>query len=135
MIVSIQMITWLNYFYIFAVCILFLISCGEKKDENPADPGIPESANNQSHSEQIEVKTFEVKDSSGKPKGWGYDLYVAGKRSFHQPIIPAVAGNNSFETEADAKKTGELAANKMKSTGSFPTISISDLDSLGIKHK
>ncbi|MDQ3109375.1 MAG: DUF4907 domain-containing protein [Bacteroidota bacterium] len=83
----------------------------------------------------IEVKTILVKDSADKPKGWGYDLYVDGKRTIHQPIIPAVPGNDAFATEQDARRTGEVAMKKMKMTGSFPTITIQELDSLGIKHQ
>lgn len=82
-----------------------------------------------------EVKTFEVKDSSGKSQGWGYDIYINNQRTIHQPIIPAIEGNHSFKTEADAFKTGTFAANKLKATGSLPRLSIGELDSLGITKK
>jgi hypothetical protein len=59
---------------------------------------------------------------------------VDGKKAIHQPIIPAIAGNNSFASQSDAQKTGDLAASKMKQTGARPTIHLHDLDSLGIKN-
>jgi hypothetical protein len=81
----------------------------------------------------FETKTFEVKDSSSKKMlGWGYDIFIDGKRTIHQPIIPAVPGNNSFSSEEKAKKTAEFAVGKMKSSGSLPTLSIEELDSLGV---
>jgi hypothetical protein len=80
-----------------------------------------------------ESRTFEIKDSiTGKSLGWGYDIYVDNSRVIHQKIIPAIEGNHTFKTEADASKTGSYAANKMKQTGSFPTLSVKELDSLGI---
>ncbi|OFY87800.1 MAG: hypothetical protein A3F72_08000 [Bacteroidetes bacterium RIFCSPLOWO2_12_FULL_35_15] len=95
------------------------------KQETPAPPSF--------NSQNMEVKTFELKDSaSGKSKGWGYDLYMDGHKTIHQPIIPGVAGNNSFKTEEQAKRTGNFAINKMKQTGNLPTIAIKELDSLGI---
>jgi hypothetical protein len=82
--------------------------------------------------DNMELKTFEVKDSSGKSKGWGYDIFVTNVRTIHQPIIPAIPGNKSFKTESDAKKIGLLALSKMKKSGGLPTILIKELDSLGI---
>jgi hypothetical protein len=80
----------------------------------------------------LEVKTFEVKDSLGKAKGWGYNIYVNNSIALHQPIIPAIEGSKSFKTEQDAFKTGTYAAYKIKTTGSLSALSIEELDSLGI---
>src|ERR1035437_3657045 len=80
----------------------------------------------------FEVKTYEVKDSTGKSQGWGYDIYIGNNKTIHQPIIPAIPGNRSFKTENDAMKTGLFAANKMKKNASLPTLLIKELDSLGV---
>jgi hypothetical protein len=80
----------------------------------------------------LEVKTYAVKDSTGKPQGWGYDIYVENVKTIHQPIIPAIPGNRSFKTEGDALKTGLFAINKMKKEASLPTLLIKELDSLGV---
>lgn len=82
--------------------------------------------------ENIEIKTYKTENNTGKPQGWGYDIYVNGKKLIHQPIIPAIPGNAPFRTEKDALKTGALAAGKMKKSGSLPTLSVKELDSLGI---
>ncbi|MEO5645432.1 MAG: DUF4907 domain-containing protein [Bacteroidia bacterium] len=129
-----------RHLIVFFVTFLLLVSCGDdsgtasdslRLNERLENVNYPDSA----LAQDITFKTFIVKDSLDKEKGWGYDLYVDGKRTIHQPLIPAVPGNDAFATEKDAKITGELAVQKMKLTGSFPTISIHDLDSLGIKHQ
>ncbi len=117
-----------------------LIACGETKTESTADSSIvavqesiPQPT--QPGFKNIEVQTFEVIDTiGGKSKGWGYDIFVDGKRTIRQPIIPGVAGNNAFRTEEEARKVGQLAADKMKQTGSLPTIQPAELDSLGINY-
>ncbi|MBI3511603.1 MAG: DUF4907 domain-containing protein [Bacteroidetes bacterium] len=122
-----------------------LISCGN--DEKKTTPSDSNSAMNLHNSDtpnnslhpplmdsgaQITVKTYEVTDSAGRiSQGWGYDLFLNGKRVIHQPIIPGLPGNNGFKTQALAESVGELAAKKMREQGSLPSISIHDLDSLG----
>lgn len=86
----------------------------------------------QINTNSIEIKTFEVKDSSGKTLGWGYDIYTNNKKTIHQSIIPAIQGNTSFKQEADARKTAQFAVEKMRATGSLPTLSKKELDSLGV---
>ncbi len=83
-------------------------------------------------SNNMEVKTFEVKDSTGKSKGWGYDIYIESRKTIHQPIIPAIPGNRAFKTEDDARRIGLFAVNKMKIEGSLPTLLVKELDSLGV---
>jgi hypothetical protein len=131
-----------------AIC-LWLNSCANDNkntsttiqvpDEQPASSQVqdngPASQMPQVTSDNIEVKTFEVKDSAGTSQGWGYDIYVDSKKMIHQPIIPAIPGNNSFKTEQDAQKTGLLAANKMRKEGSLPTLSVKELEKLGVIKK
>lgn len=123
---------------------LGLYSCNQSSSTgNTNATQAPLSSENQNNTSQmpqisagnIEVKTFEVKDSSDKVQGWGYDIYTNGKKVIHQPIVPGIAGNNYFKTEEDARKTGLLAANKMRTTGSLPTLSPKELDSLGVINK
>ncbi|HET6989764.1 MAG TPA: DUF4907 domain-containing protein [Bacteroidia bacterium] len=135
--------TLFRSFLVVPVFGFFLLSCGETKDKSTTDsvnPGTPAPVGSQtpaapsvSSSQNIEAKTFEVIDSLGKKQGWGYDLYIDGKRTIHQPIFPGLPGNNSFQSEGDAMKMGQLAANRMKSTGTFPTVVANDFDSMGTK--
>lgn len=75
---------------------------------------------------RIEVKTF------NSAIGWGYDVYVNNKLFLHQPNVPAVPGNSGFETEAAAQKTGELTAFKLRQNINPPSVSMEELDSIGV---
>ena len=122
---------------------VFLYSCTNSDEKNNqkqlavSSANIVESNNTPQPpsitSQSLELKTFEIKDTlSGKSLGWGYDIYVDGKRNIHQPILPGVAGNKHFSSEEHATITGTFAVNKMKQTGGLPTITIKELDSLGV---
>lgn len=74
----------------------------------------------------VEVKTFN--DSIG----WGYDVFINKSQYVHQPHIPAVSGNRGFNTEANAKKTGEFVAYKIKNNIMPPSVTPEELDSLGV---
>ena len=123
--------------------IIFCFSCssnsenGNQKNGALLNENIPETVNTPQppsiNTQSLELKTFEIKDTlSGKSLGWGYDIYVDGKRNIHQPILPGVPGNQHFSSEKDATLTATFAVNKMKQTGGLPTITLKELDSLGI---
>lgn len=97
---------------------------------------VPQQAKQNSTSDKIEIKTYrtdELIPFEGKvEKGWGYDIYKSDAKYIHQPTIPAINGNHSFKTEADAKKVAGLMVKKIRNNISPPTIEIKELDSLGI---
>jgi hypothetical protein len=112
---------------------MFIFSCNNGNEKKVKEKAVIESIATESLKPDFyEVSTFESKDESGVIKGWGYDIYINGSRTIHQPTIPAVSGIHYFKTKEDAQNVGEFAMNKMKSTGSFPTLSLNELDSLGV---
>lgn len=66
-------------------------------------------------------------------KGYGYDILMGDKLYIHQPNVPALPGNDGFETEEDAQRVAELVIFKIKNNIVPPTIDVKELDSLGIK--
>lgn len=102
---------WIYGLFVFAVT-LFIITRFTKKAKRP---------------DQIElsVKTFQT------GIGWGYDIYTNDSLYIHQEYIPAIEGRKGFVTEADAKKIGDLAMEKMKHH-KLATIFVSELDSCKI---
>lgn len=66
--------------------------------------------------------------------GFGYDIMMNGRLYLHQPMIPAVQGLKTFNSEKDAKKMAEFVLAKIKNNIMPPTVSISEIDSLGIKY-
>jgi hypothetical protein len=113
----------------------FSISCNREPKIEKGEPAPYEALPpaSQEMNTAYEFKTFEVKDDAQKVLGWGYDIYINGERKIHQPTIPAVSGVHYFKDETEARTVAAYATNKMKSSGSFPTLSINELDSLGIK--
>ena len=79
------------------------------------------------YNDSISLKIYQ------QPNGWGYDISVNGKLYVHQPHIPAVSGVNGFRSEADAKMIAGLMAHKISHHISQPSVSVEELDSLGVK--
>ncbi len=111
----------------------FFFACRPSGKENE-DAGLNnENPKQEMHAHNsVTVKTF-ANDSL--LTGFGYDIYMdsSAKPTVHQPNIPAVAGNRGFSTEGDAKKTGEYVANKIKNNIMPPSVTVQELDSLGVK--
>jgi hypothetical protein len=78
---------------------------------------------------RLEIKIY-PHDSTLKE--WGYDIYANSTLFIHQPYIPAVPGNKGFQSAQQAEIAGKFAAYKIRNNIIPPTISIKELDSLGI---
>jgi Domain of unknown function (DUF4907) len=78
---------------------------------------------------QIQVIVFK---NDVATNGYGYDIMVNGKKMIHQPTIPAISGNHGFHSESDASNAGALVKRKLLNNEMPPTISIDELNSLGI---
>ncbi len=87
----------------------------QKKMESPAS------------NSKLTVKTYKNEDS-----GWGYDILANDKPYIHQPHIPAVPGIRGFSTEEKAMKAAEFVISKIKKGAGMPTISVKEMDSLGV---
>lgn len=66
-------------------------------------------------------------------QGWIYEIYNDTTLFILQKHIPAISGRITFKSEEDARACGNLAIQKLQYKR-FPTISRSELDSLGIKY-
>lgn len=77
--------------------------------------------------ESIRMNTFRSRE------GWGYVILQQGRPVIYQAFIPAVAGQQPFQTEMQAQRTAELVVHRMR-RGTFPpSITRRDLDSLGVQ--
>ena len=117
-----------NFQIIFLALFLptILSGCSEKNREGDARY---EKNNAKPDTPGITVKTFPL---DSLKSAWGYDIYMNGKLIVHQPHIPAIAGTKGFSSEEDARKTAALMALKIKNNIMPPTVSVKELDSLGI---
>ncbi|MGR6088106.1 MAG: DUF4907 domain-containing protein [Arcticibacter sp.] len=80
--------------------------------------------------QNFEVVTFQNKTSAG---GWGFDVYVDGKRYIHQPIVPVVAGDYGFRTKEQSEMAGNMMVEKLKQGKQPPALDENDLRFLGIQ--
>lgn len=128
---------------LFPLFILFLLSCTEQKTENqtPATPNEtepPASSNIESNSSTVDSTTALNKKTNYSVKsiqtenGWGYQIFKGTKLLINQKNIPAVQGNQSFTSESEAIKVGELVVTKLLQNQFPPTVSSDELQSLGI---
>jgi len=66
-------------------------------------------------------------------QGWGYDIYVQGKKYIHQTTIPSIPGGSGFASKKDAKKVGELVVAKIAQNEMPPSVTPNELNDLKIK--
>lgn len=63
--------------------------------------------------------------------GWGYAITIEEDPIIRQPYIPAIPGETPFKNRKEAAEVAKMVLNKIK-RGKNPSISIIELDSLGI---
>lgn len=108
-------------------CILLFFSC---KNEISEKEGIIDAGtNHRSESKETEYTVLAIHDSE---MGWGYQLLKDGKLMIEQKHIPAIQGYKGFSTKEDAEKTGSFIIDKIKKGAFPPTVSVEELDSLGV---
>jgi hypothetical protein len=80
------------------------------------------------NTEQIwQVRVFQNQDSS-----FGYEILQNHNTLIHQPTIPAVSGNRGFSSFTKAQQTGNFVAKKLEMGLMPPSLSVEELDSLGV---
>ena len=75
----------------------------------------------------VRAEIFPLKD-----KTYGYDIFVNSILYVHQPAIPCLPGKKGFKTAADAKKVTVLVITKIKNGLIPPSVTISEMQKLGI---
>ena len=81
----------------------------------------------------ISVRTFQNDVAKDNLTGFGYNIYVDSAMTVHQPNVPAVPGNKGFSSAEEAQRIGEMVAYKVKHNIMPPSVSVHELDSLGVK--
>lgn len=117
----------------FSLVLVLLMACTNRRSDTENNPGFQQPAAGKevpvNRKVQLEVKAYE---NDSIISGWGYDIYADGILYIHQPNIPAVPGNRRFKSEKDALVAGNFAVYKINNNIIPPTISVDELDSLGV---
>lgn len=111
---------------LFIFVVFLLISC-----ENQKDAKIEESEAATVSTKSV-APEYTVVTTQDPEFGWGYQLFKDGKLIIDQKHIPAIQGKKGFSSKEDADKTANYILDKIKKGAFPPTISIEELDSLGV---
>lgn len=63
---------------------------------------------------------------------FGYDILLYGKPLVHQPSMPGLPGNEGFTTRERAQTVAEFVVKKIRNNEMPPTVTIEDLNNMGI---
>lgn len=105
------------------IIFIFILACSEIK-EPKKQPKIEEQKQQEHSKYSLEVKEFE--------NGWGYVILSDSKPIIIQKNIPSRQGVDGFSTAEKAKKCGGLILNKLQKGLFPPTVTQTELDSLGV---
>ena len=68
-------------------------------------------------------------------KTFGYEILLNGRPLVRQLSIPALPGNDGFATKGSAQKVADFVVKKIRNNEMPPTVTIEDLNSLGVLKK
>jgi hypothetical protein len=112
--------------FLFLTLNMALIACTQ-----PAKNELVEGEKNKANTARVSEK-YEVLTTINEDQGFGYQILKDGKLMIDQKNIPAIQGARGFSSKADAEKTANYVLEKIKKGAFPPTISVEELDSLGV---
>ena len=124
--------------------LLLLFACNARESENDSADGLSSVVADTTQNvhkkvpETLAFDTITVDNSfsyqlfESEHGGYGYRIFQDGKLYVNQPHIPAVQGREGFSSESDATETALYAIAKLQHGVFPPTLSVSELDSLGV---
>ena len=108
--------------------ILVLFSC-----ENSESKGTLNHSNDRDvYSKKVQEPAYTIEVTENAEFGWGYQLFKDGKLMIDQKHIPAIQGEQGFTSKENAEITGNYILRKIKNGEFPPTVSVQELDSLGV---
>ena len=121
---------------VLSLLILFVVSCEnssekiKKESDKPVTPETPSSLAQEKKSKIFKsLYELRVVESS---LGWGYEIWKEGVMVINQTHIPAIQGLHAFESQIQAEKAAEIIKIKLDQGVFPPTISIVELQSIGV---
>ena len=121
--------TWILH-VLLSVSFMLLISVFFLKTTVSADQAADTVAGNQKNPYANAELTIKIIPSTNHT--FGYDILLYGRPLVHQPSIPGLPGNDGFTTKEKAQKVAELVLKKIRNNEMPPTVTIEELNSLGV---
>jgi hypothetical protein len=119
-----------------SLLILFIVSCensSEKIKKETDKSVIPETPVQKLHEKKSKFfkSLYEVRVVESS-LGWGYEIWKEGVMVINQTHIPAIQGLRAFESQVQAEKAAEIIKIKLDQGVFPPSISIGELQSIGV---
>jgi hypothetical protein len=116
--------------------VILIVSCENssvKKEIKIVKPVIPEAPSSlpQEKKSKIIKSPYEVRVVESS-LGWGYEIWKEGVMVINQTHIPAIQGLRAFDSQIQAEKAAEIIKIKLDQGVFPPTISIVELQSIGV---
>ncbi len=105
----------------------FFTSCDSATKQVDEELTDTKATANKTVTEEFSMRVIENIDAT-----WGYQLLRDGKVMIDQKNIPAIQGNRGFSSKEKAELMGDFILEKVKNGGFPPTVSIEEMDSLGV---
>jgi len=119
----------------YILALLALTSCVEShapKEDIPATP--KNSVTVEKRDTEVVSGELSLKVTESDNAGYGFEILQGANTLIIQPHIPAIQGIKGFETDQQASIVGNYMIYKINNGIMPPSISIQDLDSLGINY-
>jgi len=123
-------------FIVLIILVLVFVSCEDAiPKESPNNEGVTltdkpvEAEKGEKNSSVYEVRTVE------NASGWGYEVWQDGAMVIKQEHIPAVQGIRAFSSQEQAQKAAEIIKAKLDQGIFPPTMSMAELQSIGVDIK
>jgi len=127
-------------FIVLIILVLVFVSCGDAANKKSSD--------NSPKNEELSVKdkpveaeipeknpsVYEVRTVENA-SGWGYEVWQDGAMVIKQEHIPAVQGIRAFSSQEQAQKAAEIIKAKLDQGIFPPTMSMAELQSIGVDTK
>ncbi len=117
--------------FLLIINILIIVSCSNTAtDSHDKAPVKTDEVKEENISEPASSYSYQTMFDS--TLGWGYQILNNQSLFINQPHIPSIQGNKGFDSEEKASITAEYILDKLNRNIFPPTVSISELDSLGV---
>lgn len=108
------------------VAMAFFCSISTISAQNVTKPTSPPSA------DEVAKANITYKVISGEGGGYGYDVFVDGRKLIHQPNIPGQPGVAGFKKKEDSQRVAELVIKKLKNKEMPPSVTTEELRQLKV---